>query len=72
MKTEVLVSLLKEIKSRRPEIKFGQYAEEFVRTGDQKVLMKQYWKAVWKGVRWWIIIPGIIFVFIFILLAIAG
>ncbi len=55
MKPEVLSALLQEIKKQNSEIKFGEYVSEFIKTGDLKVFQKQYNKAVWKGLRWWIV-----------------
>ncbi len=59
-KPKNLISFLKEISSRNSEIELGTEVNQAIDKNNYSPLMNNYWKAVWKGIRWWIVASVVI------------
>jgi len=67
MKPQTLVNFLTELQALEPQTTFDKTLSTVIEEKKFNPISKNYWKAVWKGMRFWIIIPVILAIFAIIL-----
>ncbi len=72
LKPKNLIGFLKKLSSRNSEIKLSSEVKEAIDKGSYSPLMKNYWKAVWKGVRWWLVASVVILALVFVVAALGN
>ena len=57
-KGDVLLNLFQQLKNIKSDLHTDDVIGQAIQTSSTKPITMNYWKAVWKSVRWWFLLLG--------------
>lgn len=57
-KGDVLLNLFQQLKNIKSDLHTDDVISQAIQTNSTKPITMNYWKAVWKSVRWWFLLLG--------------